>query len=120
MAVNTIKKEAPVEPELVKLELVGCKRYVPLNGPLYEAGVIYKFTPDQASKVLRLKDEFGRPLFDKYKPDRHQKVVVLGPQEADMSSETIEDITPVSSQRINIGDDSELEGIIPPDDGVQV
>lgn len=120
MAVTHVKKEVPAEPELVKLELVGCKRYVQLHGPLYEAGVIYKFTSEQAAKILRLKDEDGRPLFDKYRPERHKKVVVLGPQEHDMSAENIADIVPVASQRLDIGDDSEIAGIIEDTDGVQV
>jgi hypothetical protein len=121
MAVTKKDVQPQAEAPLVRLELVGVKRYVPLDGPLYEAGVIYKFTQEQAKKVMRLTDGDGKPLFDTYKPERHKKVVVLGPQEADMSQESINDITPVSAERLDIGDDDEIRDIIgAEEEGVRV
>lgn len=106
----TIKKPESEAPETVKLEVVGVKRYVPLNGPLYEAGVIYTFSKAQAERILKIVVD-GRPVFDYYKPERYKKMVVVGPDEVDMSANDLRDLVPQAATRMELGDDSELEDI---------
>lgn len=107
---NAGEKAGQDAAETVKLEVVGVKRYVPLKGPLYEAGVIYTFTKAQAARVLKIHIE-GKPVFDHYKPERHKKVVQVGPEERDMTSNDVSDLVPLTAARIDIGDDSELDDI---------
>lgn len=96
--------------EIVKLEVVGVKRWVPLGGDLYEAGVIYNFTRAQADRLLKVTVD-GKPVFDFYRPERHKKMVVVGPQEVDMTVQDLSDLVPQSARRIDLGDESELAGI---------
>jgi hypothetical protein len=101
----------------VKLELKLFERYA-RKGNLYEKGKVYVFDKDTAAAVLKLHDN-GKPIFVRHKPKPSTRILEIAPQEVDMNSATpqnsFKDLRPGEKTKIEIGDDSELEGIVPKD-----
>lgn len=100
------------------LELAQLSRYV-LGSTLYEKGVAYKFTENQAKEMLRRSlPDTGLPIWKMYSPPKPKvKLNEHGSPTMDMTRNDLPkyDGGPVAIEagNINIGDDSELEGILP-------
>lgn len=119
MAITT-KAVAPEADTSVVLELFNYKRYVRVD-TLYEKGVPYRFTAAQALILMDEVDEVtGTPVWKRYKSPQQRQVVVREVQPQDMTAQKVvapdmsESTDP--SKRIEIGDDSDLAGLLPNDE----
>lgn len=107
-------------PETVVLELAIYVRYMRAD-ELYEKGQAYRFTKEQADVLLRESDEVnGMPIWRMHRPKNPQRVMVereVGPKDmttADLKPLPVAEVA--QTKGIHIGDDSELEGILPAGD----
>lgn len=112
----------PVAQQKTKIELALYERFVK-SGTLYVKGTIYIFPADKAAELLRL-HENGKPIFLFSQPKKNMRTFQLVPPEVDMSNvnaKTGVGVSVIKTDRIDIGDESELKemGIVA-DDGVQI
>ena len=121
-------KPEPVQVKTLDLELVLYTRYY-RGGTLYEKGNAYRFKADQAEILLEeVEQDTGRPIWRRYKPQpiaRQVQQETLGTKQivdstaakVERPSEDAQFMRVVPTNVINVGDDSELEGVLGTDDG---
>ncbi len=129
MAISTktaSEKAEIAKPSTVVLELVKLSRYV-RQDILYEKGIPYRFTTEQAAVLFEEMDEVtGVPLWKHYKSPAQKMVVQREMVPADMTGKAVDapDMSGGEGKRLEIGDDSEiaelLQGGDAEDSGVNV
>lgn len=118
------KVETPVAaPTHVDLEVVLYARYH-RGTKLYEREKAYRFTPKQAAILLEEVDETTQqPIWRRYKVKAAAVRAEAGiKQVIDASKDdVVEHINPDADlARIDVGDESELAGILSPEEGIEV
>lgn len=75
-------------PKKIRLMLKLCAQY-DYMGFLYRKGQLYAFAPDRAEKMLRLTDEYDRPVFARYVEPLPERMLVRGPVVNDMEDAAV-------------------------------
>lgn len=130
---ETLEAPAPPVEKTIYLELAFCKRYM-RQSRLYEKGILYKFLASQAAILLAEQDN-SRSIWKVHRKNKEGVAVALvppkpkGPLVMDETKLKIshnpvsEDPTYVSidgPNRIEIGNDEEIEAILNTGDVVEV